>query len=200
MSPDYSGGMSSHAGAISVAFADSALGLPRGVVQITPASDAWARTFDDVRAAMAFDAPNAVVAIEHIGSTSVPGLAAKPILDIGIGVRHPIQVGDVQDEIHDWLTGLGFEFRGDANDVRPDRMYGYELQPMIRLANLHVLEYRSQEWQYYIGFRDFLRAHPSERDAYRELKLNLSIQHPDDRIAYIDGKAAFIVERRARPA
>ncbi|MFC9558307.1 GrpB family protein [Agromyces sp. NPDC056965] len=189
----------SHAGALAIAFAGSALGLPRGIVQITPATDTWARTFDDVRAAMAFDAPNAVVAIEHIGSTSVPGLAAKPILDIGIGVRQPIRLSDVYAEVHDWLTELGFVFRGDANDVRPDRMYGYELQPMIRLANLHVLEHGSREWQYYIGFRDFLRAHPSERDAYRELKVNLSIQHPDDRIAYVDGKEAFIVERRARP-
>ncbi|MFF2274109.1 GrpB family protein [Agromyces sp. NPDC058136] len=192
--------MSSHVGALAVAFAGSALGLRRGVVQITPATDAWARTFDDVRALMTFDAPTTVVAIEHIGSTSVPGLAAKPILDIGIGVGHPLRDGDVHDETHDWLTELGFEFRGDANEVRPDRMYAYELQPMIRLANLHVLEHGSQEWQQYLGFRDFLRAHPSERDAYQELKLDLSIQHPDDRIAYLDGKEAFIVERRGRPA
>lgn len=145
---------------------------------------------------MAADAPPAVVAIEHIGSTSVPGLAAKPILDIGVGVDHAIRNEDVHDEVHKWLIELGFLFRGGANEVRPDRMYGYELQPMNRLANIHVLEFDSTEWRHYTGFRDFLRTHPSDRDAYGELKLQLSVQHPDDRIAYVDGKGAFIVERR----
>ncbi|WP_292680187.1 GrpB family protein [Microbacterium sp. SCN 69-37] len=188
----------SQAGALAAAFAGSALGLRRGVVQVAPATDAWAHTFAEARAAMLADAPRTVAAIEHIGSTSVPGLAAKPILDIGIGVDGSIRNTDVNDVVHGWLTELGFLFRGGANDVRPDRMYGYELEPMIRLANIHVLEYGSPEWWHYIGFRDFLRTHPSERDAYRDLKLDLSLQHPGDRIAYIDGKEAFIVERRER--
>ncbi|MEJ1086969.1 GrpB family protein [Microbacterium sp. Mu-80] len=178
--------------ALANAFEGAGLGLRRGVVDVAPASDAWARAFRDVHAILASDAPDSVAAIEHIGSTSVPGLAAKPILDIAIGVRP----GTLLASLDEWLTGLGMLLRGDANDVRPDRMYGYELEPMIRLVNVHVLEYDSQGWRDYLTFRDHLRTHLDARDAYGALKRDLARQHPDDRLAYIDGKESFILARR----
>ncbi|MDT0157354.1 GrpB family protein [Microbacterium sp. ARD32] len=174
------------------AFRDSGLGLRRGVVELSPASDAWARTFSVVQEALAATAPASVVAIEHIGSTSVPGLDAKPILDVGIAVRSGTELASLDD----WLIGLGMLLRGDATDVRPDRMYGYELEPMIRLANVHVVEAGSEAFRRYLRFRDHLRANPSDRDAYAALKRALAAQHPDDRLAYIDGKADFITARR----
>src|SRR5690606_22825574 len=137
-----------------------------------------------------------VVAIEHIGSTSVPGLDAKAVLDIGIAVRP----GTDLSSLDDWLVGLGMLLRGDANDIRPDRMYGYELEPMIRLANVHVIEHDSHDWRSYLAFRDHLRTHPADRDAYAALKRDLAAQHPSDRIAYIDGKADFITARRGDEA
>ena len=69
------------------ALRDADLGLRRRVVDLAPASDAWARAFAGIHEVLAETAPPSVVAIEHIGSTSVPGLDAKPILDVGIAVR-----------------------------------------------------------------------------------------------------------------
>lgn len=178
------------------AFRDAGLGLRRGIVQLSPASDAWARAYQDIQAVLAATAPASVVAIEHIGSTSVPGLDAKAILDVGIAV-HP---GTELASLDAWLVGLGMLLRGDANDVRPDRMYGYELEPMVRLANVHVVEQGSADWRRYLAFRDHLRANPTDRDAYAALKRALAVQHPDDRIAYIDGKADFITTRRGDAA
>ncbi|WP_292702541.1 GrpB family protein [Microbacterium sp. 69-10] len=174
------------------ALRDADLGLRRGVVDLAPASDAWARAFAGIHEVLAETAPPSVVAIEHIGSTSVPGLDAKPILDVGIAV-HP---GTPLASLDGWLTGLGMLLRGDATDVRPDRMYGYELEPMIRLANVHVVEAGSEDLRRYLAFRDHLRAHPADRDAYGALKHALAGRHPDDRLAYIDGKADFITTRR----
>lgn len=181
-----------HRRALASALTDVELGLRRGVVGLAPASDAWSRAFADAHAVLAATAPASVVAIEHIGSTAVPGLDAKPIMDIGIGVRPGTRLASLDG----WLTGLGMLLRGDATNVRPDRMYGYELEPMIRLVNVHVLEYDSQGWRDYLSFRDHLRTHPDDRDAYGALKQNLAVRHPDDRLAYIDGKESFIIARR----
>lgn len=170
------------------------LGLRRGIVDIAPASDSWARAFVDVHATLASNAPASVIAIEHIGSTSVPGLDAKPILDVLIGVRS----GAEMSSLDDWLIGHGMLLRGNADGIRPDRMYGYELEPMIRLANVHVLEHGDADWRRYLAFRDHLRTNPADRDAYGILKRRLAAQHPDDRLAYIDGKESFILPRRGR--
>lgn len=178
--------------ALASALADADLGLRRGIVELASASDAWARAFREVHAILASGAPDTVVAIEHIGSTSVSSLDAKPIMDIAIGVRP----GTLLASLDEWLTGLGMLLRGDANDVRPDRMFGYELEPMIRLVNVHVLEHDSREWRDYVDFRDHLRGHPDDHRAYGALKRDLAAQHPDDRLAYIDGKEPFILARR----
>ncbi len=67
---------------------------------------------------------------------------------------------------------------------------------MIRLANIHVVDADSEDLRRYLAFRDHLRAHPADRDAYGTLKRSLAAQHPSDRLAYIDGKQDFITARR----
>lgn len=181
---------------LAAAFRDADLGLRRGVVDLAPASDAWAPAFAEVHAVLAATAPASVVAIEHIGSTSVPGLAAKAILDIGIAVRAETPPSSLDG----WLTSLGMLVRGDGNDIRPDRMYGFELEPMIRLANVHVIGADSEDRRRYLAFRDHLRAHPVDRDAYGALKHVLAVRHPQDRLAYIAGKTDFITARRGDAA
>lgn len=174
------------------AFAHSDLGLRRGVVRLAPPSARWARVFEQAAAALRADAPASVVAVEHIGSTSVPGLPAKPILDVAIGVA-PLADLDLVDA---WLTGHGLLYRGERDVVRPDRMYGFEIEQMVRLCNVHVIPFGATEWTHYLGFRDRLRAREDDRDAYAALKNALADAYPGDRLAYIDGKADFIVARR----
>ncbi|GAB3599067.1 GrpB family protein [Microbacterium tumbae] len=178
------------------AFEGAALGLRRGVVALSPARAEWVEAYARVHEVLERSAPPSVVAIEHIGSTSVPGLAAKPILDVAVGVDRAIVPGAVLPKVDEWLTDLGLLFRGDADDIRPDRMYGYELEPMVRLANVHVLEHATAPWRHYIGFRDRLRSSAADRDAYAAMKRALAHQHPDDRIAYVEAKGAFIRPRR----
>lgn len=161
------------------------------MVALAEPSDAWAGAFARLHVALTAHAPASVVAIEHIGSTAVPGLEAKPILDIGIAVRP----GTPLESLDGWLTSAGMLLRGDANGIRPDRMYGFELEPMVRLANVHVLEDGSPGWRRYLAFRDHLRANAADRREYGRLKRALSSQHPDDRSAYIAGKQDYILAR-----
>ncbi|MDR2998047.1 MAG: GrpB family protein [Microbacterium sp.] len=181
------------ASALAEVFDGSALGLRRGVVQIAPASDAWARTFEGVRAVLTTSAPASVVAIEHIGSTSVPGLDAKPILDIGLAVVPGTELATLDS----WLVGLGMLLRGGGDGERADRMFGYEREPGIRLMNAHVISADAPELRRYLVFRDRLRALPADRDAYGALKRRLATQHPEDRLAYIAAKESFIQARNS---
>ncbi|QTX03485.1 GrpB family protein [Agromyces archimandritae] len=180
--------------ALATAFADSGLGVRRGVVELAPSTPAWAETFERVAGVLRNTAPACVAAIEHIGSTSVPGLTAKPLLDVAVALRPGTDSADA--DVDAWLSGLGMLFRGDRDEIRPDRMYGFELEPMVRLANIHVVPVGSPDLSRYLAFRDRLRASPSEREAYAALKLRLATEHPRDRLAYLAGKEAFIVARR----
>ena len=134
--------------------------------------------------------------MSQASSTSTEPATDGPLASALLSLGRFVRPGTALDSLDGWLTGLGMLLRGDANDVRPDRMYGFELEPMIRLMNVHVLEHDSPEWWHYLRFRDHLRAHTVDRDAYGALKHALAGQHPDDRIAYIDGKESFILARR----
>ena len=65
----------------------------------------------------------------------------------------------------------------------------------MRLVNVHVLDHGGEQWRRYLAFRDHLRTHPVERDAYGELKLRLAVEHPEDRLAYVRAKGSFITTR-----
>ncbi|PRA01204.1 hypothetical protein CQ017_01475 [Arthrobacter sp. MYb224] len=169
------------------------LGLRRGVVALAAPSPRWAEAFTGVANVLNATRPAGIGAIEHIGSTAVPGLAAKPILDLAIGFAAEANL----DRIHPWLLGLGFLCLGEKDASRPDLMYGFEIEPGIRLVNAHVIEHGSPEWTGYLAFRNYLRTHATERDAYGALKRSVALQNPGDRIGYLAGKAEFIHARRS---
>lgn len=171
---------------------DSDLGLHRGVVELSPASSGWADAFSSVSDVLKRTRPPSVSSIEHIGSTAVPGLCAKAILDIAVGLDRDAEL----QPVHDWLVGLGFLCRGEQDSIRPDLMYGLELTQNVRVINVHVVEHAGSEWRQYIGFRENLRRDARGRDMYGALKQRLAMKYRDDRLGYIEGKASFIVERR----
>ena len=125
-----------------------------------------------------------VLDIQHIGSTSIPGLAGKPIIDIGIAVEN-FEDSAVCIEP---LVRLGYEYKGEAGI--PRRHYFVRGQPTA--YHLHVDEIDSDDWRRIIRFRDYLRAHPDTANAYAELKRRLAEQYPNDRPAYLAGKTDFI--------
>lgn len=172
------------------------LGVRRGTVELAEPSPRWAQAFDGIVAALEPARPAEALAIEHIGSTSVPGLPAKPILDLAIGQ----QPGSSPQPLHEWLMSAGHLYRGEADERRPDRIYALELEPGIRLVNVHVLDHGNDQWRRYLAFRDHLRHRRADRDAYGALKRRLAREHPEDRFAYLQAKAAFITARSAGPS
>lgn len=178
------------------ALRDADLGVRRGQVELAEPSPRWAEAFDGFAAALAPARPAEALAIEHIGSTSVPGLPAKAILDVAIG-QHP---GSAPEPLHEWLMRAGHLYRGEADGHRPDRMYALELEPGVRLVNVHVLDRDCEQWRRYLAFRDHLRTHPAERDEYGQLKRRLALEHPEDRLAYLQAKTSFITARDAGPS
>lgn len=136
-----------------------------------------------------------VVAIEHIGSTAVPGLGAKPIIDIMVAVR---SLADDLPKCVELLARLGYEFV-----PRPDFKDSYFFAhgawgPSTR--HLHLTEYGSAFWRDKLLFRDFLRVHSDTAAEYFALKCSLAAQHAANRAAYTDAKSSYIrsVVNRAR--
>ncbi len=162
------------------------LGLERTTVALRQYDGRWAELFELERARLQAALGNDVLAVEHIGSTSVPGLTAKPILDIGVAVEN----FDTAFALVPRLEGLGYTFRGEQGI--PRRHYFVQGADTKRTHHLHMLERTNPEWRDLLGFRDRLRAQPETAQAYERLKRQLAEQHPNDREAYTDGKVEFV--------
>jgi len=136
-----------------------------------------------------------VAQIEHIGSTSVPGLGAKPIIDIMVAVR------SLDDAAHciEPLRALGYQYHPEFEDTLPERRY-FNRGPSDDHYHLHMVELDGGFWQRHLLFRDYLRAHPEAAQEYERLKRALAAQYRDDRSGYTDAKTEFItaIERKAR--
>ncbi len=128
-----------------------------------------------------------LVALEHIGSTAVPGLLAKPVIDIGAAVMSEADA----DACVDKLRRKGWEYRGQHGDDPARRYYVLERDGR-RLAQLHLWILPAEGWRLHIAFRDRLRADPALREAYAAEKLRLLVTRAGDRLAYSESKGAFI--------
>jgi GrpB-like predicted nucleotidyltransferase (UPF0157 family) len=137
-----------------------------------------------------------ILTIEHIGSTAVPGLGAKPIIDIMVGLRH---LADAPPCIPR-LQAIGYEYVPEHEQQLPERRYFHKGKEGNRTHHLHMVETASEFWHRHLLFRDYLRAHPDTAQQYYELKKGLADQFRSDREAYTEGKTAFIktIEARAR--
>ncbi|MER3495147.1 MAG: GrpB family protein [Mastigocladus sp. ERB_26_2] len=129
-----------------------------------------------------------VVEIEHIGSTAIPGLAAKPVIDIMVGVR---SLEDAKQAIP-VLEALDYVYWRD--DPRSGRMFFVKGMPPYgkrRTHHIHIVEAYGEFWQRKL-FRDYLRIHPEEAKRYEALKRDLAARFPTDREAYTNGKSEYI--------
>lgn len=135
-----------------------------------------------------------VVAIEHIGSTAVPDLAAKPILDIMPGLA---KVEDGHGTVEP-MRQLGYEYHGEHGI--PGRFH-YDRHHAGRcIIHVHMFQVGTEDWERHLLFRDYLRQHPDVAKEYEALKRELSSRFQTDRVGYTDGKTEFIesVVQRAR--
>jgi GrpB-like predicted nucleotidyltransferase (UPF0157 family) len=127
------------------------------------------------------------VAVEHVGSTAVPGLGGKPVLDLLVGLASPLTSADTHA-----LKCAGYRHLRARRDGRLVFRKGSP-----RGYSLHVTEHGSVRWRDVIGFRDYLRAHPAAAEEYRELTRALARQRPS---GYAAGKRAFVTKALQRAA
>lgn len=129
------------------------------------------------------------IVVEHVGSTSVPGLVAKPIIDLALGLSDMARI----DEVIDALIKVGFIYRGEG-DGSVGFLFVWESEPDIRTIHLHAVSYPSAHWDDYIVFRDILRADPQILRDYEELKRYNAQKFAHDRKQYTSAKAKFVRE------
>ena len=124
--------------------------------------------------------------IQHIGSTAGPGLAAKPLLDLGIAVADE----SIATACVPRITALGYTYQGYRGS---NQGHFFDRGPEHQLTHyLHLLLIGDPGWWNYLRFRDYLRAHPAARAAYQQLKQDLATQYAADRAAYSAAKTTFI--------
>jgi GrpB-like predicted nucleotidyltransferase (UPF0157 family) len=161
------------------------LGLEKGVVRLVSYTSAWKQLFKQEKAALQDRLAGSIIAIQHIGSTSIPGMPAKPIIDIAIAVAHFEQARVCIPMMEE----LGYQYKGEFGI--PRRHYFVKGDP--RLFHVHMSEIDSQEWHDTLLFRDYLRSHARLAREYAQLKVQLAAQYPHDREAYMEGKTAFVL-------
>ena len=173
--------------------ADARLGLERGVVRLAPYDPAWAAAFDAEAARIRGTlGPSLPLDVEHMGSTGVPGLAAKPVLDILAGYPPGADAAAYVAA----LVRTGYTHRGEQGI--PGREFFRRGEP--RAYHVHLAVRGGAFWRDHLAFRDALRADAALRDAYAALKHDLARRFPRDREAYTDGKTAFVRDVLARLA
>ena len=128
-----------------------------------------------------------ILDIQHVGSTAVPDLPAKPFLDLAAAVG----ALDVIPELVDSLTALGYIYRGDGENSG-GHLFVWESEPDVRTIHLHVVTSDDVQWKNYLRFRDLLCQNSTLRKRYAELKQELMGRHPEDRKSYTDSKHDFI--------
>jgi GrpB-like predicted nucleotidyltransferase (UPF0157 family) len=134
--------------------------------------------------------------IEHIGSTSVPGLAGKPIVDMLVGVASL----DAFEPHVDRLAIYGYEYIPEYERVLPDRRFFKRVVRGVRTHHVHVVETDGAYWKRYLRFRDNLRSDAWLATRYAELKRRLAGRFRLDRDAYTNGKTGFVEAVLAMPA
>lgn len=166
---------------------NSVIGLDRNTVEVLAHNPEWIVLGEHERQSVLNAMSELVKDVQHVGSTSVPSLAAKPIIDLVAALEDVNAV----DLIVEQLEKIDYEYRGDSRDDGGHLLIK-ESSPNIRTVHLHVVEYAGTQWFHYIKFRDALRADEGLRTSYDELKRSLAKRFAGDRKAYTAAKDTFI--------
>jgi GrpB-like predicted nucleotidyltransferase (UPF0157 family) len=164
-----------------------AIGLGR-IARVVEYNPEWPRLYAVEKARILAAIGPWVSGIEHVGSAAIPGLAAKPILDILVGLRN---LADAFPCIPR-MEGLGYEYVPEYEKELPMRRYFRKGPPENRTHHVHMVENGSDFWVAHLRFRDFLRDHPEDARRYEALKRDLVARFENERDAYTASKAEFI--------
>jgi GrpB-like predicted nucleotidyltransferase (UPF0157 family) len=164
-----------------------------GPIVIVAYDPAWPTLFEQERARLAAILGTLVVTIEHVGSTAVSGLAAKPIIDLIVGMR---SLAEARSRCIDPLQEAGYAYLPEYQSWLPDELFFRKGVPWTH--HVHVMEPSNPGWRRRLLFRDYLRAHPDCADAYATLKRGLATAFKDDIAAYRNAKDEFVAQTMAK--
>lgn len=162
------------------------IGLKRGTVQIVPHQEAWAPAAEKIIAQLKGIFGTAALDIQHIGSTAIAGIQAKPILDIAVGTASLEGLEPVLAQ----LEAAGFQKA--HNRFSNDLLYIIQSEDNIRTCQVHILVYDSLQWHNYVDFRDYMNAFPEKAREYEALKARLAQECGNVQTAYTDGKHDYM--------
>lgn len=151
-------------------------------------SPTWPLVFQDLRQELLPAFAGVPIEILHIGSTSVPGLAAKPVIDLLLGAP---TLATIEARVAD-IVKLDYTYRPHYQAAIPQRRYFVkDIAGDLRI-HLHGVEHGGRLWREHLRFRDLLRADDARRSEYEALKRRLAIAHASDKAAYTVAKGAYI--------
>ncbi|MDJ0747637.1 MAG: GrpB family protein [Xenococcaceae cyanobacterium MO_167.B27] len=164
------------------------------LVQVVPYDSQWKTAFETESHHIAKALATNLVVIHHIGSTAIPHIYAKPVIDFLIEVKDI----DLVTEQTPAMVALGYEAMGEYGLIGR-RYFRKENPPGIRTHNVHIYEIYSPEIERHLAFRDYMIAHLVDAQQYSQLKQELAQKYPEDIEGYMDGKDEFIkrIERKA---
>jgi GrpB-like predicted nucleotidyltransferase (UPF0157 family) len=146
----------------------------------------WPRRFVEERQRLEAVFAGLEAVVEHVGSTAVPGLGAKPVIDVMVGLR---ALADVEARIPE-LEAAGYEYVREYQAQLPERRYFRKPRRGPRAFHVHCVIEGGDFWIRHLAFRDYLRAHPESAAAYDALKRDLAMRFPKSE--YTDAKTPFI--------
>jgi len=157
-------------------------------VVVTPYDPSWPETFAAIRDCIAPALEGVAIGVEHVGSTAVPGLAAKPIIDIDVVVP-----GDPEfvAKAIERLSGLGYVHRGDLGIKGREAFFRPEGSPP---HHLYVVREGSLPLRNHLALRDYLRANPTAAQRYGAFKLDLAARYANDIDSYVRAKTALVID------
>ena len=155
---------------------------------VVPYDEKWINEFEKIKNEILPIIYNDIVSIEHVGSTSIPGLWAKPIIDINIVVENfmlPVVI--------EKLASIGYIHEGNLG-IEGREAFRYVDKPHLMEHYLYMCPKDSVEHKRQVAFRDYLKLHPLDRKKYSEIKIEMSNKFPHDINSYIKGKELVVME------
>ena len=156
-------------------------------VIVLPYEEAWPSEFEKIKSELAAAVPLVGLCIEHIGSTAVKGLAAKPVIDLDL-----VMDDGLFEQVKSKLLIAGYTHEGNLG-IPGREAFKYTEKPQLMKHHLYVCEKSSQEWQRHLIFRNWLRTHQEDRDWYGKTKMEAALLYPEDIDAYILYKTPCIL-------
>jgi len=163
------------------------LGLKRGKVKLSPYNPKWPEIFKKEKKMLQKALGKMIIDIQHVGSTAVSRIPAKPIIDIAVAVPE-LSRKEVEKYIEP-LKKVGYEYRGEDRSREHLFVKGGEEK---RICHLHMVKFDSKAWKDYLLFRDYLRTHKKVAAKYTKLKLELAKKFSGNRKLYTTSKDNFI--------